>query len=48
MQILVFDRSRRDAIARKHANGSRKFPLRLGNRRHEMIDPLFRLGNRGG
>ena len=40
-QECLFDHSRRDAIARKHVNGSRKFPLRLDNRRHELIDPLI-------
>ena len=37
----LFDHSRRDAIVTKHVNGSRKFPLRLDNRRHELIDPLI-------
>ena len=37
----LFDHSRRDAIARKHVNGSRKFPLRLNNRRHEVVDTII-------
>ena len=41
VNYCLFDHSRRDAIARKHVNGSRKFPLRLENRRHELIDPLI-------
>ena len=40
----MFYRSQRDAFAVDRANGSRKFPLRLDHRRHEMIDPPFRLG----
>ena len=36
-----FNRSRRDAIVRQRVNESRKFLLRLSNRRHELIDPLF-------
>lgn len=43
LQTIVFDRTRKDAIARKRVNGSRKFPLQLYDRRHEMIDTLFRL-----
>ena len=44
LQTIVFVRSRKDTIARKHVNGSCKFLLRLYNRRYEMIDSLFRLG----
>ena len=40
----LFERSWRDAIAKKNANESRKFPLRFDNRRHEIIDSLFLLG----
>ena len=49
-RIKMLNRLRRDAIAMKGANGSRKFLLRLYNRHHEVIDPLFRLyfDNTGG
>ena len=39
--MCLFDHLQRDAIAKKHVNESRKFPLRLENRRHELIDPLI-------
>ena len=48
MHNCLIDHSRRDAIARNHVNGSRKFPLRLDNRRHEMIDPLISVKIIGG
>lgn len=41
--VCVFDNSRRDAVVVDHAYESRKFSLRYDNRRHESVDPLFRL-----